>query len=49
MTADPPRPAVLGVGTMGAAMAATALRAGLPLAVWDGDQDITIVTRALAG
>jgi 3-hydroxyisobutyrate dehydrogenase len=35
VTPDRPRLAVLGLGTMGAAIAGTALRAGLPLVVWN--------------
>jgi 3-hydroxyisobutyrate dehydrogenase len=35
MTQPLPRLAILGLGTMGMAMAATALRAGLPLTVWN--------------
>lgn len=35
MTPDRPKVAVLGLGTMGAAMAASARRAGLPLVVWN--------------
>jgi 3-hydroxyisobutyrate dehydrogenase len=35
MTTRQPRLAVLGLGTMGAAMAGTARRAGLPLVVWN--------------
>jgi 3-hydroxyisobutyrate dehydrogenase len=35
MTAHQPRLAVLGLGTMGAAMAGTAMRSGIPLVVWD--------------
>ena len=35
MTGPLPRLAVLGLGTMGAAMAGTAVRAGIPLVVWD--------------
>lgn len=33
-TAHQPKLAVLGLSTMGAAMAGTALRSGLPLVVW---------------
>jgi 3-hydroxyisobutyrate dehydrogenase len=36
-TAQQPRLAVLGLGTMGAAMAGTARRSGLPLVVWNRD------------
>jgi len=35
MTAHQPKLAVLGLGTMGAAMAGTAMRSGIPLVVWD--------------
>jgi 3-hydroxyisobutyrate dehydrogenase len=35
MTAHPPKLAVLGLGTMGTAMAGTAHRSGIPLVVWD--------------
>jgi 3-hydroxyisobutyrate dehydrogenase len=35
MTEPLPKLAVLGLGTMGAAMAGTALRSGMPLVVWD--------------
>ena len=38
-TARQPRLAMLGLGTMGAAMAGTALRSGLPLVVWNRDPD----------
>ena len=38
-TARQPRLALLGLGTMGAAMAGTALRSGLPLVVWNRDPD----------
>ncbi len=37
MITEQPRLAVLGLGTMGAAMAGTARRAGLPLIVWNRD------------
>jgi 3-hydroxyisobutyrate dehydrogenase len=35
MTPHPPNLAVLGLGTMGAAMAATAMRSGIPVVGWD--------------
>jgi 3-hydroxyisobutyrate dehydrogenase len=35
MTSQPPKLAVLGLGTMGTAMAGTAHRSGIPLVVWD--------------
>ena len=37
MTGDAPRLAVLGLGTMGRAMAGSALRAGIPTVVWNRD------------
>ncbi len=41
MTGPLPRLAVLGLGTMGTAMAGTALRSGLPLVVWNRAPDAT--------
>jgi 3-hydroxyisobutyrate dehydrogenase len=35
MTAQPPKLAVLGLGTMGTAVAGTAVRSGIPVLVWD--------------
>lgn len=41
MTNHPPKLAVLGLGTMGRAMAETALRSGLPVVVWNRDASAT--------
>src|SRR5437879_6581385 len=37
MTSDAPKLAVLGLGTMGRAMAGSAVRAGVPTVVWNRD------------
>jgi len=41
MTAHPPKLAVLGLGTMGRAMAGSALRAGIPVVAWNRDPILT--------